>query len=137
MFNKDKHATSDKIFLNSATLISSGTVLQGDVTSENDLRIDGTVHGNVFSNAKVVVGPSGFVEGNIEGVHADISGKLTGNLVAREMVQLRAQCSVQGNIQSASLQVEAGAIFNGQSQMGTGGNVVVMKEGEAAHANAK
>ena len=137
MFNKDKHVTSEKTFLSSATLISTGTVLQGDVTSENDLRIDGTIHGNVYSKAKVVVGPSGFVEGNIEGVHADISGKLMGNVVAREMVQLRAQCNVQGNIQSASLQIDAGAIFNGQSQMGTGGNVVVMKEGEAAHANAK
>lgn len=137
MFNKDKNATSDKASLNSATLISKGTVLQGDVTSENDLRIDGTIHGNVFSKAKVVVGPSGFVEGNIEGIHADISGKLTGNVVVRETVQLRAQCQVEGNIQSASLQVDAGAVFNGQSQMGTGANVVVMKEGEAAHANAK
>lgn len=137
MFNKDKQSQAEKIFLNSATLISAGTVLQGDVKSENDLRIDGTIHGNVYCQAKVVVGPSGFVEGNIEGVHADISGKLTGNVVAKEMVQLRAQCQVEGNIQSASLQIDAGAVFNGQSKMGGGGNVVVMNEGETLHANAK
>jgi cytoskeletal protein CcmA (bactofilin family) len=137
MFNKDKHSQADKTFLNSATLISSGTVLQGDVKSENDLRIDGSIHGNVFSKAKVVVGPSGFVEGNIEGVHADISGRLTGNVTAKETVQLRAQSQVQGNIHSASLQVEPGAVFNGQSQMGGVGNVVMMKEGETAHAKAK
>ena len=121
----------------SATLISAGTVLHGDVESENDLRIDGTIHGNVVSKAKVVVGPSGWVVGNIEGVQADISGRLTGNIVAREMVQLRAQSNVQGNIYSTSLQVDAGALFNGQSQMGTAGNVVMMKEGETAHANAR
>lgn len=137
MFNKDKQSQAEKAFLSSATLISSGTVLQGDVKSENDLRIDGTIHGNVFGKAKVVVGPSGFVEGNIEGVHADISGRLTGNVIAKETVQLRAQCQVQGNIQSSSLQVDAGAIFNGQSQMGSAGNVVMMKEGEPAHAKAK
>ena len=137
MFNKEKQAQADKAFLSSATLISSGTVLQGDVKSENDLRIDGTIHGNVFSRAKVVVGPSGFVEGNIESVHVDISGRLTGNIVAKEMVQLRAQAQVQGNIHSASLQVDAGAVFNGQSQMESAGNVVMMKEGGTIHAEAK
>lgn len=137
MFNKDKRSQEEKAFLSSATLISAGTVLQGDVKSENDLRIDGTIHGNVCSTAKVVVGPTGFVEGNIEGVYADISGRLTGNVVAQEMVQLRAQSRVQGNIQSASLQIDAGAIFNGQSQMETAGNVVVMEEGGAIHATAK
>lgn len=137
MFNKDKHSQAEKASLSSATLISSGTVLQGDVKSENDLRIDGTIHGNVFGQAKVVVGPSGFVEGNIEGVHADISGRLTGNITAKETVQLRAQCQVQGNIHSASLQIDAGAIFNGQSQMESAGNVVVMNEGGSAHAKAQ
>jgi cytoskeletal protein CcmA (bactofilin family) len=137
MFNKDKNTQSDKLFPNSATLISAGTILKGDVTSENDLRIDGTIHGNITSQAKVVIGPSGFVEGNVEGIQADISGKLVGNVVAKESVQLRTKCQVQGNITADSLQIEAGAIFNGQSQMGALGNVVVMKEGEAAHAKAK
>lgn len=137
MFNKEKTPQAEKAFSNSATLISAGTVLQGDVKSDNDLRIDGTIHGNVFSKAKVVIGPSGFVEGNIEGVHADISGKLSGNVVAKELVQLRTKSQVAGNITAASLQVDAGAIFNGQSQMGPVGNVVVMKEGEMVHAKAK
>lgn len=137
MFSRDKNAHAEKSFSNSATLISAGTVLKGDVKSENDLRIDGTIQGDVHSHAKVVVGPSGVVEGNIEGVHADISGRLVGNVVVKETVQLRDKCQVQGNITSASLQIEAGALFNGQSQMGPANNVVVMKEGEAKHAKAK
>lgn len=137
MFNKDKNTQADKAFSNSATLISAGTVLQGDLKSENDLRIDGTIHGNVSSQAKVVIGPTGFVEGNIDGVHADISGRLVGNVVAKEVVQLRTQSHVQGNIAAVSLQIDAGAIFNGHSQMEPVGNVVMMKEGEASHAKAK
>lgn len=137
MFNKDKNTSADKAFLASATLISAGTTLQGDLKSETDLRIDGTIHGNVSSGAKVVIGPLGVVEGNIDGVHADISGKLVGNIVAKELVTLRTQCTVMGNIAAASLQIDAGAVFNGQSQMGTVGNVVVMKEGEVVHAKAK
>jgi cytoskeletal protein CcmA (bactofilin family) len=136
MFNKDKQTQTDKSSQGSATLISAGTVLKGDLKSESDLRIDGTIHGNVYCEAKVVVGPSGFVEGNIEGVHADISGRLAGNIVVKETVQLRTKSQVTGNITAASLQIEAGAIFNGQSQMGPVANVVKMKEGEVAHAKA-
>ena len=137
MFNRDKNTQTEKAVTTSATLISAGTVVQGDLKSQSDLRIDGTIHGNVSCSAKVVIGPSGFVEGNIEGAHADISGRLVGNIVAKEMVQLRTQCQVQGNITAASLQIDAGAVFNGQSQMGNSGSVVVMKEGESLHAKAK
>ena len=135
MFNKEK-PSPEKAYSGSATLISAGTVLKGDLKSESDLRIDGTIHGNVSSGAKVVIGPSGFVEGNIDGINADISGRLTGNVVAKEVVQLRNAANVQGNITAASLQIDAGAVFNGQSQMGPVGNVVVMKEGEPVHAKA-
>ena len=137
MFNKEKSTVAEKTIANSATLISAGTVLQGDLKSESDLRIDGTIHGNVVSRSKVVVGPSGFVEGTIESTHADISGRLVGNVSAKEVVQLRASSNVHGNVTAASLQIDAGAVFNGQSQMGSVGNVVTMKEGETVHAKAK
>jgi cytoskeletal protein CcmA (bactofilin family) len=137
MFNKEKPSQTEKAYSGSATLISAGTVLKGDLKSESDLRIDGTIHGNVSSGAKVVIGPSGFVEGNIDGINADISGRLAGNVVAKEVVQLRNSANVQGNITAASLQIDSGAVFNGQSQMGPVGNVVVMKEGEPVHAKAK
>ena len=134
MFNKEKAAQADKAFTNSATLISAGTVLKGNVKSGNDLRIDGTIHGNVSSEAKVVVGPSGFVEGDIEGVQTDIAGRLVGNATAGETVQLRTTANVQGNITTPNLQIDAGAVFNGQSQMGTIDHAVLTKEGEVLHA---
>lgn len=135
MFSKEKN-TTEKAISSSATLISAGTVLQGDLKSESDLRIDGTIHGNVISKAKIVVGPTGFVEGHIQGSQADVSGKVIGNISVKDMTQLREKCNVQGNITAGSLQIEAGAVFNGQSQMGSP-NVVHMKEGEVLHAKAK
>jgi cytoskeletal protein CcmA (bactofilin family) len=128
MFNKDKtNSVSDKLG-NSATLISEGTLLQGDVKSENDLRVDGTIQGNVISSAKVVIGPNGLVEGNIHGKQADITGKVIGNIAVQEVLQLRGQCNVQGNINAATLQIDPSAIFNGQCQMGgvQVANVVLM-----------
>jgi cytoskeletal protein CcmA (bactofilin family) len=119
MFNKEKNTSfSEKGVPNSATLISSGTLLKGDVNSNNDLRIDGTIQGNVSSTAKIVIGPSGHVEGNIQGVNADITGKVTGNISVKEMLQLREQSVVEGNIIAAKLQVDPNAIFNGRCQMG-------------------
>src|SRR5690349_291361 len=136
MFNKEKN-TNEKPLNTSATIISAGTTVQGDLKSESDLRIDGTIHGNVTSNAKIVVGPAGFIEGNIQGAQADVSGRVIGNITVKELTQLRAKCSVQGNISAVNLQIESGAIFNGQCNMTTGNNVVHISEGELLHAKAQ
>lgn len=143
MFNKEKNTASpekstSKGSPNSATLISPGTVLKGDVKSENDLRIDGTIHGHVRSSAKIIVGPTGFVEGNIEGAHADITGKVKGNITVKELLQLREQCNVEGNITANKLQIDPTAVFNGKCQMGPqAASVVLMSNPDVQSATAE
>ena len=143
MFSKDKSNPLEKATPNSATLISAGTVLQGDLSSDTDLRIDGTIYGNVSSKAKIIVGPEGLVEGNVQGVQADVAGRIKGNISVKDLASLRAKSNVQGNISALSLQIEAGALFNGQSIMTAAAtaaapkaSVVVMKEEEKVHAKA-
>lgn len=111
-----------------ATLISSGTTLKGDISSNSDLRIDGTVIGNVNSTAKIVIGANGVVEGDISGNQADIVGKVAGNIKTKELLQLRGESIVTGNLYAARLQVEPTATFNGQCHMGA--NVVEMSNNE-------
>lgn len=137
MFNKEKPAQTDRSTQNSATLISAGTTVNGDVTSENDLRIDGTILGNVRSSAKIILGASGLVEGNIEGQQADITGKVIGNIIIREILQLRGACNVQGNISADKLQIEPTATFNGQCSMGGVANIVQMTTNELSAAEAQ
>ena len=115
---------------NGTTLISSGTTIKGDISSNADLRIDGTVIGNINSNAKIVIGNSGVVEGDIYGNNADIVGKTSGTIKVRELLQLRGECVVNGNIYAGKLQVEPTATFNGQCHMGA--NVVEMASNEVA-----
>src|SRR5678810_543365 len=110
-----------------ATLISAGTTVKGDLNSNNDLRIDGTIIGNVSSTAKIVIGASGSVEGDISGNQADIVGKVSGNIKTKDLLQLRGDCMVKGNVHAGKFQVEPTAIFNGQCHMGN--------NGEATHAN--
>lgn len=119
---------------NGTTLISAGTTLKGDISSNGDLRVDGTIIGNIQSNAKIVIGANGVVEGDISGNQADIVGKVSGNIRAKELLQLRGECVVAGNLYAGKLQVEPSATFNGQCHMGA--NVVEMSNDNEQKAAA-
>src|SRR5258708_29188657 len=103
---------------NGTTLISAGTSLKGDISSSSDLRIDGTIIGNVSSSSKIVIGASGNVEGDLSGNQADIVGKVSGNIKTKDLLQLRGDSIVNGNVHAGKLQVEPTAVFNGQCHMG-------------------
>ena len=113
---------------NGTTLIGAGTTLKGDLISNSDIRIDGTITGNIQCSAKIIVGENGVVEGDIAGNQADIVGKVNGNIKAKELLQLRGNCVVNGNVYAGKLQVEPTATFNGQCHMGA--NVVEMAGSE-------
>lgn len=114
-----------------ATLVSTGTTLKGDISSNSDLRIDGTIIGNVSSSAKIVIGANGSVEGNISGNQADIVGKVTGDIKTKDLLQLRGDSVVKGNLFAGKLQVEPTAIFNGQCHMGTAATAAVASNGSS------
>ncbi|HUR10912.1 MAG TPA: polymer-forming cytoskeletal protein [Flavitalea sp.] len=122
-----------------ASLIAAGTTLKGDITSNGDIRIDGTLKGNIYCTAKVVIGANGVVEGDISGQQADIMGKITGTIKVKEILQLKGGSSINGNLHAGKLQIEPSATFNGQCHMNSNGNgnghasdhVVVATEEEA------
>ncbi len=127
---KEKTSQSERFAPTNATLISAGTVLTGDITSDNDLRIDGTIKGNVICKAKIIIGETGYVEGNIDGQNADITGKVLGSLAIKDLLQLKNNGNIQGNIAAGKLQIDPSATFNGQCQMGTVANIVKMSADE-------
>lgn len=101
----------------STSLIMNGTTIKGDISSSSDLKIDGMLTGNITSSAKVIVGPGGFIEGDITGQQADISGRVTGTIRVTDLLQLKGNCVVNGNIYAGKLQVEPSANFNGSCHM--------------------
>lgn len=117
------------------TLIGAGTTLKGDISSNSDLRIDGTIVGNINCASKIVIGASGIVEGDISGNQADIVGKVSGNVRAKDLLQLRGDCVVSGDLYAGKLQVEPTATFNGQCHMGA--NVVGMGSNNEQQAAAR
>ena len=101
----------------SASLIGAGTTMKGDITSNGDLRIDGTLVGNINCSAKVIIGANGNVQGDVNGQQADILGKVTGTITVKDLLQLKGGCTVNGNIQATKLQIEPSANFNGECHM--------------------
>ncbi len=100
-----------------ASIIAAGTTLKGDMTSNGDIRIDGTLEGNIHCTAKVVIGANGVIKGDISGQQADIMGQVTGTIKVKELLQLKGGCNVNGNLFSSKLQIEPSANFNGQCHM--------------------
>ena len=100
--------------------LSIGTTIKGDLILEVDLRLDGSVEGNIKCGAKIVIGPQAVVKGNIEAVNAEISGRLEGNIFTSERLILGTSAQVEGDIYTHILEVEPNARFNGVCHMTDG-----------------
>ncbi len=94
-----------------------GTKISGDIVSESNIRIDGTVDGNVNSSAKIVIGENGSVTGNISCIDADIEGTLHGDAQINGVLILREKATIHGDINTVRIHIEEGATFNGACRM--------------------
>lgn len=97
-----------------------GTVVEGTVRCESDLRVDGTIKGKLYCKAKVIIGPSGVVEGEIRCENAVIEGRFKGNLNVSELLNVRETAEVDGEITTNKLLVQSGARFNVACKMESG-----------------
>ncbi|MBO6515866.1 MAG: polymer-forming cytoskeletal protein [Bacteroidia bacterium] len=102
----------------SINVIGSDTTIEGDIVSQGDVRIDGTLIGSIKTSSKLVLGVSGKIEGNIVAKSADISGKVQGNAEVSEILYLKSTSRIFGDILTDKLVVESGGEFNGKCQMG-------------------
>ncbi|WP_255490991.1 polymer-forming cytoskeletal protein [Dysgonomonas sp. 520] len=98
-------------------VLSSGTVLTGNLVTGDDIRIDGTIEGNIISSGKIIVGNNGNVSGDIECHNLDLMGKVSGNIQCSEIVILRSSARLDGNIKTQIIEIEPGASFYGTCQM--------------------
>lgn len=102
----------------SRNLLGADTTVKGDIESNGDFRIDGTLIGSISSKGKVVVGSTGNVEGEIKCQNADISGKVKANVTVAELLSLKASAKFSGEVITGKLAIEPGAKFSGSCNMG-------------------
>ena len=98
--------------------ITAESKIIGTIVANNDIRIDGTVEGDIQCRGKVVIGEKGFVHGNIQCTNAEVQGRIEGKGEALQTLALRASANIQGDVVTQSLIVEPNAIFCGTCQMG-------------------
>ncbi len=119
---------------NSLNTLVQGTVVEGTVKSESDIRVDGTIKGKLYCDAKVIIGPAGMVEGEIKCKNAVIEGKIQGNLEVSELLNIRESAQVNGDVRTNKLIVQSGAAFNVNCTMGVaktpGATIPLKKEGD-------
>jgi cytoskeletal protein CcmA (bactofilin family) len=116
-------------------LISAGTDITGDIKSVGDIRIDGSLNGNLNTKGKVVIGPTGKVKGEVICKNSEIAGLIEGKIVVGQLLNLKASSKIYGDILTSKLSIEPGAMFTGSCKMsdteinaGTG----IIKEREEA-----
>ncbi|MGL4993370.1 MAG: bactofilin family protein [Bacteroidales bacterium] len=94
-----------------------GTTIDGNICADEDIRIDGTLNGNIICSGKVVIGPQATVNGNIESSTADIMGRIVGNISIKETLTIRSSGVIDGDITTPQLAVEPNAKFSGKCSM--------------------
>jgi cytoskeletal protein CcmA (bactofilin family) len=112
---KDKPSPTNETA--SVYLISEGTTVVGDITSEHGIRISGIVKGTVKSNGKCIIASTAEIEGDLEAVDAEISGYVNGEIVISNKLLLRETARVIGKITTSILNVEDGAKMSGICEM--------------------
>ncbi|MBK6545294.1 MAG: polymer-forming cytoskeletal protein [Saprospiraceae bacterium] len=96
-----------------------GTQVEGTITAESDIRIDGFLKGILLCKGKVIIGPKGTIEGEIRAQNATIEGRFKGILQIEDLLQVKETAIVEGEINTDKLAVSPGAKFNVTSKMTT------------------
>jgi cytoskeletal protein CcmA (bactofilin family) len=99
------------------TIITAGTIIEGQIKVDTDIQIDGTVKGTITSKNKVILGVNSKLEGDINCQEAEISGKVVGKINVKEILFLKGAASVDGDIVTGKLVMESGVKFNGKCNM--------------------
>lgn len=117
-----------------ANNVIKGTRIVGSVESEGDIRIDGSLEGTLTTKAKLVVGSTGFIEGDVVCSNAIVEGTVEGKMDVQELLFLKSGAVINGDINTRKLVVEEGARFNGRCNMG--GMQAVTKDGSAGRSSS-
>ena len=98
--------------------VGSGTVITGEASFKSMLRVDGRFSGRISSTGgALIVGAGGQVDANIEVSVATIHGIVNGDIIASDRIELGRAAKLNGNIQTPSLMIEQGAVFEGSCKM--------------------
>ena len=146
MFGKKKNSTSgignssnnveESSFQNQTSVITQGTRIEGKVQSSDSIRIDGHIIGEVHCKNKLVIGPSGKIEGDVRAGDCNSSGSIEGNTTIAGTMNLTSTAKFKGILNAQKLNVDEGAQCSGELNVGTSGTPKPLKKEGITHINS-
>ena len=109
-----------------ASVIVSGVRVEGKISGDADVKIDGEVYGEiVLANSSIFITQQGKAEADIKALNVFIAGEYKGNIVAQELIQISPSGRVKGELKAPYLAIEKGAVFSGKIEMSEAGAPVL------------
>jgi len=99
------------------TIVGPSVKVEGELSSEGNVRIDGQVVGNVQTSQNLAVGEQAVISANVKALNAVIAGKIKGNITVDEALEITETGQIEGDITAKIISIAPGAIFRGQCQM--------------------
>jgi cytoskeletal protein CcmA (bactofilin family) len=129
MFEKKTKSYTE--LLGKTNRIVEGTVINGDIISSADFRLDGELKGNFQTKGKIVIGPAGSVIGDIICKNADIEGRFKGKIQVLEILNVKYKAKIYGEVICGKLSVEPGADFSASCMMKTNAKNTIANDGQS------
>lgn len=135
MFKGEKNKANNVDSPERLNRLVSGTTLEGNLSTDSSLRVDGTINGDVNCNGKIVLGVEGVIVGNVVSTQAEIEGNVEGDIKVEDLLILQKTAIVKGTIQTGRLVIEDGAQMGGN--VNTGDLPKVANDSKSAKKNSK
>lgn len=116
-------------------MIGEGTVLEGTLRAESDVRVSGRIVGQLDVQGKAIIAQEGTIEGEITATNADVAGRVQGEIRVEERLVLKSTARVDGDIMTERIVVEEGARFTGECKMGEDARVASHRTDERESAS--
>ena len=101
----------------STSLLSKNVKIDGEIQGPENLHVEGYIKGSIKLSGDVFVGSTGIVEANVEAKNIVIQGEVTGNVLARQQLEIHPTGKLIGDCSAASIDIKEGAVFEGRSNM--------------------
>ncbi len=114
----------------SKTVVGSGSRVVGDLISDEDVMVEGQIEGKVRGERSVTIGPGGDLEGDVAAKSVVVGGKVRGQIIATERVELASTAVVHGSVQAPKIIIAEGAHLQGNVAMSAGGEAPAQRRTE-------
>lgn len=99
------------------TIVSAGMRIEGELKSNGNIRIDGTVAGKVQTSQDLIIGPAASIEADVLANNAFVAGKVLGNVTVKTSLTITETGKVLGNISCSRIAIQEGGFFAGNCRM--------------------